>query len=296
MNIRTLDLNFLGLPHTIAAYLVIGPEGPVLIETGPSSTLEMLKARLAEHGYAPRDVKHVLVTHIHLDHAGAAGWWAQQGARIYVHHVGAPHLVDPSKLLASAQRIYGESMDRLWGEVLPIPAERLTPLSDGDIVRAAGLAFTALDTPGHARHHHVFRLGDVAFTGDAAGVRLAGSAFTVLPSPPPEFDLEAWQGTLARLRDQNFAALYPTHFGPVHDVREHLSAFLALLHEAVSFVRQRMQAGVERDELVRQYVDWNRARSAAQGVSEEEFQRYEMANPLYMSVDGILRYWRKKGE
>lgn len=296
MNIHILDLNFLNIPQAIAAYLVAGRGGPVLVETGPSSTLEALKAGLSRHGFAPGDIKHVLVTHIHLDHAGAAGWWARQGARIYVHPAGAPHLVDPSKLLASARRIYGEMMDSLWGEVLPVPAECLSVLHDGQTLDVAGLEFTALDTPGHARHHHTLRLGNVAFTGDAAGVRLPGSPLIILPSPPPEFDLEAWQGSLARLSAENFTTLYPTHFGPLLDVREHLHVFGALLHEAAGFVRDRMQAGVERDELIRQYVDWNRARSKAQGVSDEVFMKYEMSNPLYMSVDGIVRYWRKKWE
>lgn len=296
MNIHVLDLDFHRTPQAIAAYLVIGSEGPVLVETGPGSTLDTLAARLAEHGFAPGDVRHVFVTHIHLDHAGAAGWWARQGAQVYVHHVGMPHLIDPSKLLNSARRIYGARMDALWGEVLAAPAERVTPLFDDQVVRAAGLTFTALDTPGHAYHHHVLRLGDVAFTGDAAGVRLPGQALISMPSPPPEFDLEAWQRTIARLLGENFTTIYPTHFGPLDDVRDHLTALNGLLHEASEFVRARMQAGVERDELVRQYLAWNRQRAEALGASEDAFQQYELANPLFMSVDGMLRYWRKKEE
>ena len=297
MNIHTLDLNFRNVPHAIAAYLVVGPEGPALVETGPSSTLETLVARLAEHGYAPADIRHVLVTHIHLDHAGAAGWWAErQNAQVYVHRLGAPHLIDPSKLLSSAKRIYGDMMDSLWGDVRPAPADRVTALNDGNTIRVAGLTFTALDTPGHARHHHTFRLGDVAFTGDAAGIRLPGSPLIFLPSPPPEFDLEAWQHTLARLRGENFATIYPTHFGPIDDVRAHLKAFNTLLHESAEFVRERMQASVERDELVQAYTAWNRNRAEALGIPEDTFQRYEITNPLFMSVDGMMRYWRKKWE
>jgi glyoxylase-like metal-dependent hydrolase (beta-lactamase superfamily II) len=145
--IHTLDLNFLDTPHAIAAYLIVGLEGPVLVETGPGSTRENLAARLAEHGYTPADIRHALVTHIHLDHAGAAGWLAQHGAHIYVHQVGAPHLVDPSKLLNSARRIYGDLMDTLWGETLPVPAGRVTALTDGQAIHVAGLTFTALDSP-----------------------------------------------------------------------------------------------------------------------------------------------------
>jgi len=296
LDIYTLDLNFLDIPRVIASYLVVGPEGPVLVETGPGSTLGTLTARLAEHGFAPGDIRHVLVTHIHLDHAGAAGWWARQGAQVYVHHVGAPHLIDPSKLLASAQRIYGDMLDRLWGEVLPSPVERVTPLYDDEPVRVCGLAFTALDTPGHARHHHVYRLGDVAFAGDAAGIRLPGSPLVFAPTPPPEFDLEAWQHTLARLLGENFAAIYPTHFGRIDDANAHLKAFNTLLHESAEFVRQRLQAGVERDALVGQYTAWNRRRADALNIPDEVFHHYEATNPLFMAVDGLVRYWKKKAE
>ena len=296
MELHTLDLTFLHLPHVIAAYLVVGPHGPVLVETGPGSTLDALKARLAEHGYAPGDIRHVLLTHIHLDHAGAAGWWARQGAHIYVHHVGAPHLVDPSKLIGSAQRIYGAMTEALWGEILPVPADRLTAVYDNDTLHVGGLTFTALDTPGHARHHHVFRLGDIAFTGDAAGVRMPKSPLISLPAPPPEFDYEAWRATLDRLVKEDFRTIYPTHFGAVHTVREHLDAFQALMDEAVEWIRVKIEAGVTRDEMVTQYVAWNRQRAATLGVTEEEIDQQEGANPAFMSVDGLMRYWKKKGE
>jgi glyoxylase-like metal-dependent hydrolase (beta-lactamase superfamily II) len=296
MKIFPLDLNFLDHPHTIAAYLVIGPEGPVLVETGPGSTLDALQARLAEHDVAPGDIRHVLVTHIHLDHAGAAGWWARQGADIYVHHVGAPHLIDPSRLLASAERIYGDAMDRLWGETLPAPAARVHPLYDGDTVLAGGLEFTALDTPGHARHHHVYRLADIAFTGDAAGVRLPGSSFLSLPAPPPEFDREAWHKTVKRLQGEAFAALYPTHFGIVENVDSHLSTLDKLVDASSEFVRSRLEAGLERNHLAEEYVGWVRKRAESEGLPERAFQAYELANPSFMSVDGIMRYWRKRAE
>jgi glyoxylase-like metal-dependent hydrolase (beta-lactamase superfamily II) len=136
----------------------------------------------------------------------------------------------------------------------------------------------------------------MAFTGDATGIRLPGSPLVFLPAPPPEFDLESWQQTLTRLQSENFARIYPTHFGSIDDVADHLSAFEALLNESAEFVRERMQAGVERDALVQQYTDWNRQRAAAQGVPDEVFHHYEITNPLYMSVDGMMRYWRKRWE
>ena len=207
MRIETLDLDFGRTPETIASFLVFGPDGPVLVESGPASTLPNLLTRLQEHGVTPADVRHVLVTHIHLDHAGAAGWWAQQGATVYVHPNGARHLIDPSKLLASAERIYQERMDELWGRTVPAPEDRVVIVEGDTTIEAAGLEFVAIDTPGHARHHHVYRLGDVAFTGDAAGVRLGERHWIDLPGPPPEFDLEAWKETLNRLRGEGFAAI-----------------------------------------------------------------------------------------
>jgi glyoxylase-like metal-dependent hydrolase (beta-lactamase superfamily II) len=296
VKIYPLDLGFQGIPQAIAAYLVVGPEGPVLVETGPASTLEILKVRLTERGFTPADIRQVLVTHIHLDHAGAAGWWARQGTDVYVHHVGAPHLVDPSRLLSSAQRIYGSAMDTLWGETVPAPAERVHPLRDNDTVKAGGLTFIALDTPGHARHHHVFRLGEIAFTGDAAAVRLPGNPFISLPAPPPEFDREAWLETIARLLDQDLITIYPTHFGPLADVRAHLQALADLIDRSAEFVRSRMQAGLGRDELARAYLAWVEERAHTQGLSESDFEVYETANPTSMSVDGIVRYWRKRAK
>ena len=296
MRIETLDLDFGQTPETIAAFLVFGPDGPVLVETGPASTLPTLLARLEEHGVQPRDVRHVLVTHIHLDHSGAAGWWAQQGATVYVHPNGERHLIDPSKLLSSAERIYQDRMDSLWGRTVPAPAENVVAVVGDSTIEAAGLEFIALDTPGHARHHHVYRLGDVAFTGDAAGVRLGERHWIDLPGPPPEFDLEAWKATLQRLRRENFAAVYRTHFGATAEVAAQLDQFEAHLDEGATLVRDMMAEGLDREAMIDRYNQtmWNLA--SADGVDEAAALAYELANPRFMSVDGISRYWRKRAE
>lgn len=295
MRVHTIDLRFQGLPGVIAAYLVEGPAGAVLVETGPGSTLPALWAGLAERGLRPADVRHVFVTHIHLDHAGAAGWWARDGAMVYVHRVGAAHLVDPSRLLASAQRIYADRMEALWGDVLPAPQERVTALDDGDVLELAGLRFAAIDTPGHARHHMVYGVGDVAFTGDAAGVRLPGLDLVDLPAPPPEFDREAWLATLDRLEALAPAAIYPTHFGRLDRVREQLNGLRALLGEASGLVRGMMVMGAERDDMLREYRAWGMARMRCAGAPDGAVRPYDLANPFEMSVDGIARYWRKQG-
>lgn len=293
-DIHVLDLNFQGLSAITASYLIVGPDGPILIETGPGSTLDTLLKQIRQHGFAPEQIKHVLVTHIHLDHAGAAGWWAQQGAQIYVHSFGARHLISPEKLLASAQRIYGDKMDTLWGEMLPAPAEKVTKIFDNDVLELAGLTITALETPGHARHHHVYVLGDVAFTGDAAAARLPGWDLPDVPAPPPEFELEVWEATLDRLLAHNFRRIYPTHFGPVDAVQEHLTDVKKLVRETAVFIKAQMDAGHNRDEIVTIYENRFAERAKAAGVTEEGIAHYATANPLYMSVDGIMRYWQKR--
>jgi glyoxylase-like metal-dependent hydrolase (beta-lactamase superfamily II) len=314
MNIHILDTHFQGMPQVTAVYLLVGPDGPVLIETGPGSTLMAILDGLAAHGFKPGDIHAILLTHIHLDHAGAAGWWAQQGARIYVHHLGGPHLIDPRRLIQSATRIYESRMETLWGEILPAPAERITMLYDGDTVTAGGLTFTALDTPGHANHHHTYRLdtpnGPIAFTGDAAGVCLPMVNVVDLPAPPPEFHMETWLATLDRLEAEQFHTIFPTHFGPLPDVHGHLRALRTLMIDSVAFVAERLKdltggAGDERidqssiappvrSELLADYIAWNRERAAVLGLSQTAIDSYELANPLFMSVDGILRYLRKK--
>lgn len=296
MEIHTLDLDFQGVSCSIAAYLIIGPAGPILIETGPASTLERLQERLAEHDVAASDIRDVLVTHIHLDHAGAAGWWSRQGARVHVHHVGAPHLIDPSKLLSSASRIYGDRMGILWGETVAADAARVRTVHDGDVIEAGGLSILALDTPGHATHHLAFRIGDIGFTGDAGGIHIPGCSMVDLPAPPPEFDPESWDVTIDRLLEQRFARIYPTHFGPLDDVADRLEKLRALMHDATELVGSLVNEGLDRRAILPQYNEWNQRRAESAGLDEEMVERVMTANPPDMSVDGILRYLRKRSE
>lgn len=292
--IYPLDLDYQGLPQAIAAYLIKTPAGNVLVETGPGSTLPVLLAQLAVHGLVAADIRHVLVTHIHLDHAGAAGWWGQQGATIYVHYLGAPHLIDPSKLLSSASRIYGDQMERLWGQTLPVPAGQIVPLRDQDVLTICGLQFKAIETAGHAWHHHAFALGDVVFTGDAAGVQLPGQPWTALPAPPPEFNLESWLKSLDKLQNLRAVAFYLTHFGRIDKPEQHINQFRKTMLSLVEFVRTGLNDGLPLEQLTQRYIDHNRQLALQAGVSEEIFSHYEAANPVSMSVTGIARYWQKR--
>ncbi|MFQ5738915.1 MAG: MBL fold metallo-hydrolase [Acidobacteriota bacterium] len=294
MKIHTLDLEFQGVSRAVAAYLIIAPAGPVLVETGPASTLPTLLDRLRDLGLQPPDIGHILLTHIHLDHAGAAGWWTRQGARIHVHPRGARHLIDPARLLGSAERIYGDRMESLWGTTEPALPEQVTTVEDEEVVEVGGLRFQALETPGHARHHHTYRLGDLAFTGDVAGLRLPGSNLIALPAPPPEFDLEAWLESISRLERLPLSAIFPTHVGRQEGLPQHWAGLRELLQQSTRFVRQRMEAGMERDDLVEEYRHWNGQRALQAGLKPEIIHQYSIANPLDMSVDGIMRYWRKR--
>jgi glyoxylase-like metal-dependent hydrolase (beta-lactamase superfamily II) len=294
-----IDLEYLGTPGSIAAYLVEGPAGPVLVETGPGNTTAALERGLRRLGVAPGDVRDVLVTHIHFDHAGAAGWMARHGARIHVHSFGAPHLVDPSRLVASAQRIYGDRMAHLWGELIPIPAAQVAPIADGDVVRAGGLEFRAIETPGHARHHHAFAVevdGErVCFTGDAAATFVAEApSFVSLPTPPPEFDLEQWRTSLDRLARARFDALYPTHFGRVDDAAAHLARVRDALEAHAAYVRAMMDEGVAEEEMRRRYAAWFARAAEAASLPRGKMGFYVKDTMAGMNVTGIVRYWTKR--
>ncbi len=296
VKIHTIDLMFQGQPQAIAAFLVEGPEGVALVECGPESTLDALLAGVRDAGFSPADIKDVFVTHIHLDHAGAAGWWAvHHGARIHVHPRGARHLLDPTRLLESAAVVYGERMESLWGGMTPAPEDKINVVGDGGRVAAAGLDFEALDTPGHARHHHVWSVADEAFTGDVAGARLAGCDFLSVTSAPPQFELPAYEQSIDRLLARNFSRLYLTHFGTVENASEHLAAYRSEVRAAAEFVRDRMEDGYGADAEALQviYQAWNLERAFRMNLPNPVWRQYELANPSSMGADGLRLYWEK---
>jgi glyoxylase-like metal-dependent hydrolase (beta-lactamase superfamily II) len=252
-----------------------------------------LQAGLQRHGLTEKDIAHVFLTHIHLDHAGAAGWMARQGATIYVHPVGAPHLVNPEKLLSSAARIYGADMDRLWGEFLPVPENQLVIIQDTEVVELDGLQIRAIETPGHAYHHHAYRLGEVLFTGDIGGIRLPGPRHIRIPMPPPEFHLEQWRSSIRRLMQEDVARIAPTHFGIYGDPAWHLAAVRLALDEVEAWMAEVLPPDPPLEEINRQFLAWSERRSLGQGVPTEVIQAYEAANPSWMSPLGMQRYWRK---
>lgn len=291
-----IDLHFQGQPEIIASYVLRGPSGVALIETGPRSSADNLVAGLRALGIDLADITDILVTHIHLDHAGAAGWLAQEtGAPVYVHEIGAPHLADPNRLLTSARRIYGDLMDPLWGETLPVPADQVHALKDGDIVEAAGLRLTALDTPGHAYHHMAYLLDGLCFSGDVAAVRLPGYDHIRLPTPPPEINPPLWHKSLARLREINPEQLLLTHFGPVGgNVREYLDGVGENLDAYIEFFYPRWQAGETVEAMSEAFRQWVAEQAAADGCDSDAVHRYEVVVPSYMQAGGLARYFKKR--
>lgn len=293
LTVHTLDLNFQNKPGSIACYLVPYSQGAALIETGPGSTIPALVAGLEKHHLKPQDITDVFVTHIHLDHAGASGWLAQQGARIYVHTNGAPHLLAPEKLLASANRIYGDQMERLWGQFLPVPEEKLVVLQDGQTVEVGQLKIQALDVQGHANHHLAYLLNDVLFSGDIGGVRIQGTKYISLPMPPPEFHLEKWRESIHKIQYLKPRCIVPTHFGLFDDARWHLCAVLTALDQVEAWIERNMPSDPPIEQLRQLFIEFEYQRASQSGLDESAIEAQLLANPPFMSADGIQRYWRK---
>ena len=292
-SVITLDLNFQGRKQAIASYLLPHSTGVVLVECGPGSTLPALQAALAERGYTPRDVTHVLLTHIHLDHAGAAGWLACQGAEVYVHPVGAPHLLNPERLLTSAARIYGDKMDSLWGEFLSVPKDRLRVAKDAQEIVIGNLRFLPVNTPGHAEHHYAYIFEDICFSGDIGGVRIPGFPYMRLPMPPPELNLERWQSSVKRLKREKFNRIAPTHFGIYDDPDWQLNELEKNLDAVSRWVDEVMPDDPSIEELREKFSTWMDEQALKSGLNTEVTRVYELANPVGMSADGLQRYWRK---
>lgn len=291
--ILTIDLKFRGRSGTIGAYLIPHSDGGILIETGPGSTINNLIAGLDNLGYQIEDITDVFLTHIHLDHAGAAGWWAQHGARIHVHENGAPHLINPEKLLASAGRLYGDMMDSLWGEFLPVLEDHISIMHDQDVTQIGNLSIRALDVPGHANHHLVYLVGDACFSGDIGGIRLSPHQYICLPMPPPDFHLENWHASIKYIQKFDPLRIIPTHFGVYSDARWHLQAVLEELDEVAAWIEEKIPLNPSLEDLRQQFIEFEQTRAQKYGVDKVIAENQQIANPSFMSADGILRYWNK---
>jgi glyoxylase-like metal-dependent hydrolase (beta-lactamase superfamily II) len=291
--IHLFDTRQLGRPGIIASTAVEADDGLVLFDTGPESTFANLTEELQRAGFAAEDVRHVFLSHIHFDHAGAAWRFAELGATIYVHPRGAPHLLDPSRLIDSATRIYGAEMEKLWGQFAPIAEQSVKVLQDLDVVRVGPFEVRALATPGHASHHHIYQWEDNVFGGDVAGVRLGGGP-PVPPFVPPELHIESWHESIAKVRALNTKKLYLPHFGPVEgSVSSHLDALDDRIDRWALWFRDRIRAGDGEEEMLPAFAEYVAGDLRKHGATEDEIRDYECADPSFMAVGAALRYWRK---
>jgi glyoxylase-like metal-dependent hydrolase (beta-lactamase superfamily II) len=269
-----LDLRHGGAERVIGVYLLDTDDGPALFDCGPTTCIDALKEGLRSRGLELRDVRHLLLSHIHLDHAGATGVLVREHPALQVHvsEIGAPHLVDPSRLESSARRLYGDSFDDLWGELAPVPDENVHD------VRERVLGLECFPTQGHASHHVSYLDADgTLYAGDAAGVRIQPHLTVLPPTPPPEFDFETWLQTLAEIERRAPARLALVHFGVAEDVERHLGELRHRLEEWTSLT------GVTEEEF-------------SESVRREVDEIYERAMPFWQSYAGLKRYWDKRGD
>jgi glyoxylase-like metal-dependent hydrolase (beta-lactamase superfamily II) len=274
-----IDLHHQGAERVIGCYVLETSEGLALNDCGPSVSVADLLHGLEQQGLTLEDIDHLLLSHIHLDHAGAAGVLVRKhpGLRVHVFEVGAPHLVDPSRLERSARRLYGDAFDKLWGELAPVPEENIA------LLQHEVLGLEAFPTPGHASHHACYLAPDgTLYAGDAAGVRIQPDRYACPPTPPPEFDLNTWLRTIDEIERREPTRLALIHFGIVDDPGPHLDQLRRRLH------------GWAADDLSEE--DWLRRREAEREAESDDPATYERAMPLWQSYAGLRRYWDKLAE
>ena len=293
MKVHILDSRQLGHAGIVAATALETNDGIALFDTGPESTFDNVIADLRKAGFEAGDVRHVFLSHIHFDHAGAAWRFAELKAKIYVHPRGAPHLIDPAKLVESATRIFGDDMQRLWGRFAPIPADKVKILEDNEVLRVPPFEIRALATPGHASHHHVYQWNDNVFGGDVAGVRI-GDGPPIPPFVPPELHVESWRESIAKIRKLEATNLYLPHFGKIEgSILEHLDVLDERVAKWSEWFRERIRSGTNDDQLRSDFAALEHSEIDAAVPGSELVALYEAADPSYMAVGAATRYWNK---
>jgi glyoxylase-like metal-dependent hydrolase (beta-lactamase superfamily II) len=292
-----VDLNFLGRPQIIATGILHGAAGVALVDPGPATTVDHLTTALTRKGIRFEDVRQILVTHIHLDHSGGVGSIVSRFPHIdvVVHQRGAPHLADPSKLLASAGRLYQQDMERLWGDVKPVDQARLKAIDGGERLSVVGREIETAYTPGHASHHVSYfdTASRVAFVGDTAGICRGASTYVMPPTPPPDIDIEAWRQSGERIMAWDPDTLFLTHFGPRHGGRQHLQAMFENIDEWSRIVRRLLADATLGDaERQERFVD-EAYTGIKRRIGEGDAADYVRAGGLNYSYQGLARYWRK---
>jgi glyoxylase-like metal-dependent hydrolase (beta-lactamase superfamily II) len=292
-----LDLQFLGVPRIVATVVLHGPGGVALIDPGPSSTLPVLRAELDRAGIRISDVRALVLTHIHLDHAGGSGTLVRENPalRVYVHENGAPHIIDPERLVASAARLWEDDMDRLWGDVRPVPQDAVVVLRGEERISVGGRDLDVAYTPGHASHHVSYFSDEsrIAFVGDTAGIRRRPGGFVLPPTPPPDIDIEAWHRSLQRLGQWRADTLFATHFGPSSPAGAHLTEMADHLEIVAALARASLARPGEDADREAWFTDAVR-RELRRRMTESEAEAYEVAGRFDLNWRGLARYWRKR--
>lgn len=294
--VSLIDLHFQGHPRYIACYVLETGTGVTLVDPGPTSTLATLEEGLRIGGLSLDAVEALLLTHIHLDHAGATGTIVARNPaiRVHVHSRGARHMIDPSRLLASAGRLYGDRMDQLWGEFLAVPEAAVKRLEGGERIALGGRNLVVEYTPGHAIHHVAYldERSRAAFVGDTCGIRIDNDPYVLPVTPPPDIDLDSWPDSIARIRAWDPDLLCPTHFGPARPVAAHLDEHERRLAAWSAQVSEDLASGADPDEAADRFADAIRAEIAS--LLGLETPAYLRGGGLRDSWRGLARYWNKR--
>jgi glyoxylase-like metal-dependent hydrolase (beta-lactamase superfamily II) len=292
-----ISLPFQGEEGVVGSYLLSGKDQLALVDPGPGSTVDALLQSIREAGFEPQDVTHILLTHIHLDHAGATGTilHSMPKAKVVVHSKGAPHIIDTSKLIASATRIYGERMHELWGKIESVPQDRLQIVEGGEVLNFAGRRLEVHYTPGHAIHHVVFfdvHSGEL-FAGDTAGVCLANTEFVRPPTPPPDLDIDAWSSSIDLLKKLRPDVLYIGHFGQKRNPIQILEGLRANLFTWGDIILSAMRDGKNEVEIIQVLRQSTEPEVLRKTDDANALKRYDLASNYEMTVQGYMRYWKK---
>ena len=297
LGITTLDNQWMGHPRSIAAALLESEGHCAIVDPGPGSTIETLRKQLHARGLSVRDLDALLLTHIHLDHAGASGALVRENPRlaVYVHKNGAPHMADPSKLLASALRLWPSDLHQLFGETLPVPAENLRILEGCETLTLGSSKLEVVYTPGHASHHVSYfdHHGGVAFVGDTTGVRIEGHSYVMPATPPPDIDLEIWENSFTAILERKPARLFLTHFGFSENPAEHILLFRERLHKWAEMAEKSMRSASDESAAMTSFMSTARA-EIAEYLPAEEVEHYVFNAGLNLSFLGLARYLRKR--
>jgi glyoxylase-like metal-dependent hydrolase (beta-lactamase superfamily II) len=297
--ITTIDDNWMGRPRSIATALLESDGHRAIVDPGPGSTLDTLRKELRAHGALVSELDAILLTHIHLDHAGATGALVKENPRlaVYVHKLGAPHMMDPSKLLASAARLWPDTLQQLFGDALPVPAENLRILEGGETIQLGSRKIEVAYTPGHASHHVSYfeDAEGVAFVGDTTGIRIEGHSFVMPATPPPDIDLEIWDTSFKAILERKPKRLFLTHYGFSENPPAHIAQFRERLHHWMEMTERILRSAPSEEAAMESFMTVARA-EIAQHLPAGEIQQYIRTAGLNLSFLGLTRHARKRAK